>query len=131
MLIYSWLLLAVLIIVLLLVALFSSFVVWGFATIRFPILVNRLHRLDRVGRRNVFDTGYVVGHLDVPLAPAFRRRPEAHDRLAVDLANTRFRNVEHLANLLEIKLLLVVQRQDKALAFRQLIDRLGKLRPEL
>src|SRR5690606_38320367 len=56
---------------------------------------------------------------------------QAHRGLAVDLAGARFAHPQHRADLAQVQLLLVVQRQHQALALGQAVDGRGKRAAEL
>src|SRR5580692_3041194 len=54
--------------------------------------------------------------------PLRQTRPQSHQRLAVNLTDARFRDLEHLADFTQIHVLVVVQRKHQFLALRQQID---------
>src|SRR5690606_16867932 len=56
------------------------------------------------------------------LAPVAQARAQAQHRLAVDLADPRLADRQHRADLAQVELLLVVQRQHQLLAFGQVAD---------
>src|SRR5918998_2146464 len=57
---------------------------------------------------------------------AGQARLQAEDRLSVELRDTRFRNAEHLADLAQGQLLVVVERDDELLALGQAGNRLAE-----
>ena len=57
---------------------------------------------------------------------AVEARAEAQDRLRVELRDARLGDAEHLADLAEGQLLVVVERDDELLALGQPRDRLGE-----
>src|SRR5690606_2889997 len=71
-----------------------------------------------------------ISFLEFLVPPFAEACAQPGQRLAVYLADPRLRHTQHLPDLLQVQLVVVVQRKHQPLPFRQLVDRTGRRRRE-